>query len=65
AGTFGMKAATYDLSMLSGRPLFQRIAEVAPDLVASECSTCRMQIVQATGLRAVHPIILLADAYGV
>ena len=34
AGTFGMKADTYELSMLTGRPLFDRIAEVAPDLVA-------------------------------
>jgi FAD/FMN-containing dehydrogenase/Fe-S oxidoreductase len=65
AGTFGMKAGTYDLSMLTGKPLFDRIAEVAPDLVASECSTCRMQIAQGTGLETVHPIRLLAEAYGV
>ncbi len=64
AGTFGMKARNYDLSMLSGRPLFDRVAAVAPDLVVTECSTCRMQIAQATGLRLVHPITLLADAYG-
>ncbi len=64
AGTFGMKAGTYDLSMLTGKPLFDRIAEVAPDLVASECSTCRMQIAQGTGLETVHPIRLLAEAYG-
>ncbi|MFH0917252.1 MAG: FAD-linked oxidase C-terminal domain-containing protein [bacterium] len=64
AGTFGMKADTYDLSMLTGKPLFDRIAEVAPALVASECSTCRMQIAQGTGLGTVHPITLLAEAYG-
>jgi Fe-S oxidoreductase len=64
AGTFGMKTRTFDLSMLSGKPLFDRVAEITPDLVASECSTCRMQIAQATGLPVVHPITLLADAYG-
>jgi glycerol-3-phosphate dehydrogenase subunit C len=64
AGTFGMKAGTYDFSMLTGRPLFDRITEVAPDLVASECSTCRMQIAQGTGLQTVHPVRLLAGAYG-
>jgi FAD/FMN-containing dehydrogenase/Fe-S oxidoreductase len=63
AGTFGMKAGTYDLSMLTGKPLFDRIVEVTPDLVASECSTCRMQIAQGTGLRTVHPIRLLVEAY--
>ena len=64
AGTFGMKAGTYDLSMLTGKPLFERIVEVAPALVASECSTCRMQIAQGTGLGTVHPITLMAEAYG-
>jgi glycerol-3-phosphate dehydrogenase subunit C len=65
AGTFGMKAGTYELSMLSGTPLFERIAEVAPDLLASECSTCRMQLAHATGIEAIHPIRLLAEAYSV
>jgi FAD/FMN-containing dehydrogenase/Fe-S oxidoreductase len=64
AGTFGMKAHTYDLSMLAGRPLFDRVAQMAPHLVATDCSTCRLQIAQATGLPVVHPIKLLADAYG-
>ncbi len=60
-----MKAGTYDFSMQVGEPLFRRIAELAPDLVATECSTCRMQIIQATGLQTVHPVTLLAEAYGV
>jgi Fe-S oxidoreductase len=64
AGTFGMKAGTYDFSMRTGRPLFDRVAEVAPDLLASECSTCRMQLAQATGIETIHPIRLLAEAYG-
>jgi len=64
AGTFGMKASTYDLSMLTGKPLFDRIAGVSADLVASECSTCRLQIAQGTGLAVIHPIVLLAEAYG-
>ncbi|MBN1320164.1 MAG: FAD-binding protein [Thermoleophilia bacterium] len=65
AGTFGMKAGTYDLSMKVGQPLFERVAEIAPDLLASECSTCRMQLTHATGMEAIHPVKLLAEAYGV
>jgi Fe-S oxidoreductase len=65
AGTFGMKAHTYDLSLLAGQPLFDRVAEVGPHLVATDCSTCRLQIAQATGLPVVHPVMLLADAYRV
>jgi Fe-S oxidoreductase len=63
AGTFGMKRGTFDLSMRTGAPLFERITDVAPTLVASECSTCRMQISQATGLETVHPVTLLDEAY--
>lgn len=65
AGTFGMKAGTYDLSMKVGQPLFERVAEVSPDVLASECSTCRMQLAHATGLEAVHPVLLLAEAYAI
>ena len=65
AGTFGMKAGTYDLSMEVGKPLFERVTEAAPDLLASECSTCRWQLAQATGLETIHPVMLLAEAYGV
>ncbi len=65
AGTFGMKAENFDLSMEVGKPLFERVAAVAPDMIASECSTCRMQLEQATGLRSFHPAELLARAYGI
>ena len=65
AGTFGMKKGTYDLSMSTGTPLFERIGAVAPDIVASECSTCRLQIAEATSVQTVHPVTLLARSYGV
>jgi len=64
AGTFGLKRDTYDFSLEVGSPLFDRIREVAPDLIATECSTCRLQISEATGLRTVHPVTLLAQSYG-
>jgi glycerol-3-phosphate dehydrogenase subunit C len=64
AGTFGLKAGTYDFSMRVGAPLFARAAEVGADILVSECSTCRMQLEQATGLDSVHPAQLLARAYG-
>ncbi len=64
AGTFGLKAENYDFSLQVGEPLFRRLREEAPDLVASECSTCRLQITQATGLPTVHPLELLAAGCG-
>jgi glycerol-3-phosphate dehydrogenase subunit C len=64
AGTFGLKAGTYDLSMQIGAPLFAEVASADPDLILTECSTCRMQLAEATGRRVLHPAELLAQAYG-
>ena len=65
AGTFGTKASTFEFSLETGRPMFQRIKEVDPDLVLSECSTCRMQIAQGGGVEVMHPAQFLAGLYGV
>jgi len=63
AGTFGMKRGTYDFSMAVGKPLFDRVGQVKPDVLVSDCSTCRMQLTHATGLPTSHPVTLLAEAY--
>ena len=63
AGTFGMKVGTYGLSMKAGAPSSPASA-AWPLILASECSTCRMQLAHATGLATVHPVELLAEAYG-
>ncbi|MBN1417893.1 MAG: FAD-binding protein [Planctomycetes bacterium] len=65
AGTFGMRREGYDLSMRIGERLFSFVREDRFDAAASECSTCRMQIEHGTGKRAVHPVEILAEAYGV
>ncbi|NLT36021.1 MAG: FAD-binding protein [Gaiellales bacterium] len=65
AGTFGTKAGSFDFSMETGRPVFQRIAEIRPDLVLSDCSSCRMQIHQGTGAWTMHPAEFLAGLYGI
>jgi glycerol-3-phosphate dehydrogenase subunit C len=64
AGTYGYKSEKYDIAMAVGRPLFEFIHEVGAPLVVCDSETCRWQISQATGLPAVHPIELLAAAYG-
>jgi glycerol-3-phosphate dehydrogenase subunit C len=63
-GTFGTKRSGYSMSMRIGQPLFQGIAELAPDLVATDCPGCQLQIQHGTGLTTVHPIQVLAQAYG-
>ena len=65
AGTFGLKKENREVSLRIGRRLFETLKESGAELVASECSTCRLQIEEATGLKTVHPLLLLREAYGV
>jgi anaerobic glycerol-3-phosphate dehydrogenase C subunit len=64
AGTFGMQTKNYDLSMRIGKNLAEKIENSGADTVLTECSTCRMQIEQMTGKKVIHPIKILARAFG-
>lgn len=63
-GTFGTKRRNYPMSMSIGQPLFEGIAELAPDVVATDCPGCQLQIRQGTGLTVVHPVQILKQAHG-
>ncbi|MDA0588207.1 MAG: FAD-binding protein [Planctomycetota bacterium] len=64
AGTFGLTRENFDTSIRMGYPLIERMQE--PDLIAgaTECSSCRMQMEQATKTPTLHPLKILAAAYG-
>jgi glycerol-3-phosphate dehydrogenase subunit C len=47
-----------------GERLFGGIKAVAPDVVACDSETCRWQITHGSGVPTVHPVELLARAYG-
>jgi len=64
AGTFGMQAKNYDLSVQIGGKLAEKIKESNADTVLTECSTCKMQIEHLTGKETIHPIKILAKAFG-
>jgi anaerobic glycerol-3-phosphate dehydrogenase C subunit len=64
AGTFGLKKENREVSLKIGKRLFEAVKNSGAELVASECSTCRLQIEEATGIKTVHPIMLLRGAYG-
>ena len=42
----------------------QGIKELAPDVVATDCHACTLQIHQGTGVAVTHPILILKQAYG-
>lgn len=64
AGTYGYKREKFDVAMQVGEPLFNFVRDVGGPAVICDSETCRWQITQATGLPAIHPIEILAAAYG-
>ena len=63
-GTWGMKAENFDASMKVADKLLEGIERFEPDRVATDCPLSALRIEQATGRRAVHPVVLMRDAYG-
>ena len=63
-GSYGMKAAHYDLSVKIARKLWEEIEDADVDAVATECGTCMLQIeARQDTKKAIHPIVLFNDAY--
>ena len=63
-GTWGMKAANFDASLKVADKLLEGIRRLDPDRVATDCPLSALRIEQETGRRAVHPVVLMRDAYG-
>jgi FAD/FMN-containing dehydrogenase/Fe-S oxidoreductase len=64
AGTFGLKAANYALSLEASRPMLAELSRPLALFGSSECSTCRMQMEEGSRKRTLHPAQYLALAYG-
>ena len=65
AGTYGLKRSNYRRSLRAGRELIATIRS-SREIVAgtTECSTCKIQMEQGTSKPTIHPIKILALAYG-
>jgi Fe-S oxidoreductase len=64
AGTFGLKAENYAVSLEAGRPMLAELGRPGVLFGSTECSTCRMQMEDGAGKRTLHPAQYLALAYG-
>ncbi len=63
-GTFGMKQKNFAQSMKIGTPVFEEIRRTKPDMIVTECPGCKIQIAQGAGVRVIHPVMILKQAYG-
>jgi Fe-S oxidoreductase len=65
AGTYGLKKENYRNSLRAGWGLISALRESSVHAGTTECSTCKMQMEQATTKPTIHPLKVLAAAYGV
>jgi FAD/FMN-containing dehydrogenase/Fe-S oxidoreductase len=64
AGTFGLKAENYAVSLAAGRPMLAELGRPGLLFGSTECSTCRLQMEDGARKRTLHPAQYLALAYG-
>ncbi len=65
AGLYGFKRKNYRMSLRVGLPLITELRSAGFLAGVTECSTCRIQMEQGSSMPTIHPIKLLALAYGV
>ena len=63
-GRWAMKAEYFDESMKVGQKLFDGLNAAGAEVFASDCALAGVQIHQGTGRKALHPIEVVRDAYG-
>ena len=64
AGLWGVKRENYRASLRAGFELISTVRDGPFQIGMTECSTCKMQMEQGSTKPTVHPIKLLALAYG-
>jgi len=63
-GTWGLKRQYYDLSLKVAAPLIKDIRDSRAEVNVSDCSLAGLQMEQGLGRKTLHPIRVLARAYG-
>lgn len=64
AGTFGLKRENYRASLRAGWGLISAMRDPEVQIGTTECSSCKMQMEQGTTKPTIHPLKILALAYG-
>ncbi|HTW97412.1 MAG TPA: heterodisulfide reductase-related iron-sulfur binding cluster [Acidimicrobiales bacterium] len=64
-GTWGYRAENYELARKVARPLIRELDSSTAEVVCGDCHLANTAIAQETGRRPMHPVQLLARAYGI
>jgi glycerol-3-phosphate dehydrogenase subunit C len=65
SGTYGYKDEYFGISQDVGAALFDKIKALSPDVVITDCETCKLQIEMNTPFPVLHPVMVLAHSMGV
>ncbi|MCZ7536494.1 MAG: heterodisulfide reductase-related iron-sulfur binding cluster [Acidimicrobiia bacterium] len=63
-GTWGLRAENVEKARKVAKPLMEKVRESADAVVAGDCHLSNTAIAQDAGKRPVHPLQILARAYG-
>jgi glycerol-3-phosphate dehydrogenase subunit C len=64
-GTWGLRATNYELARRVAQPMAEAIRAASGTVVAGDCSLADGAIEQETGVRPLHPLQVMATAYGI
>jgi glycerol-3-phosphate dehydrogenase subunit C len=62
-GSLGYKRGFHDASISLGASVAAMIGALKPDIVATDCLSCRLQFQQLLPVPVCHPLEILSDAY--
>lgn len=63
-GTWGLRKENVEMAKKISKPLMDFVVKKNSELVAGDCNLANNAILEGTGRRPVHPIEVLAAAYG-
>jgi glycerol-3-phosphate dehydrogenase subunit C len=63
AGIMGFKREFHDSSIRLGRRLMDKIEQIHPDRIVTDCLSCRLQFNQCLPYPVAHPIEILRETY--
>jgi glycerol-3-phosphate dehydrogenase subunit C len=63
-GVMGLKQEFHHLSIKIASRLIAKIKSINPEVLTTDCLSCRMQFKQLTSYRVLHPIEIIKESYG-
>jgi glycerol-3-phosphate dehydrogenase subunit C len=64
-GSLGYKKGFHDASVSLGSSVAAKIGELEPDMVVTDCLSCRIQFQHLLPFPVCHPLEILSDAYNI